>query len=168
MATRIKLASATVGAGGASSIEFTSIPQNYDDIEVVMSARSDQAGYRDYVNININGATTNISGKRILGYDASSFISTGTTLEIGVLNGGSSTANTFSDFNLYIANYKEAQYKTIHANSICFTNGSSNNGCGLYTSVYSSNTAISSLLLKSEANTLQEGSTATLYGISKQ
>ena len=40
MATFTKIASATVGSGGASSIEFTSIPSTYTDLVIKLSMRS--------------------------------------------------------------------------------------------------------------------------------
>ena len=40
MATYTLISSVTVGAGGASSIDFTSIPSTYTDLLVKISARS--------------------------------------------------------------------------------------------------------------------------------
>jgi len=45
-----KIATVTVGAGGASNITFSSIPQTYTDIKVVVSARTDRSGFT-YDNI---------------------------------------------------------------------------------------------------------------------
>jgi len=41
--TFVKIASVTVGAGGASSIDFTSIPGTYTDLKVVISARGSRS-----------------------------------------------------------------------------------------------------------------------------
>ena len=41
------ISSVTVGAGGASSIDFTSIPATYTDLLVKFSLRTDFNGWRD-------------------------------------------------------------------------------------------------------------------------
>lgn len=44
MATYIKIGSVEVGAGGASSIDFSSIPATYTDLVLKMSARVSTGG----------------------------------------------------------------------------------------------------------------------------
>ena len=53
-----KIAIVTVGAGGASSIEFTSIPNTYSNLLVVLSVRTSKAGsYTGSFGMQFNGDT---------------------------------------------------------------------------------------------------------------
>ena len=52
--TFVLLASTTVGSGGASSIDFTSIPATYTDLVVKVSGRIDYAQTGDYFKITFN------------------------------------------------------------------------------------------------------------------
>ena len=55
--TLSKIATITVGAAGAASINFTNIPQIYTDLKIVMSARTTyNAPTGQY--ISFNGSTT--------------------------------------------------------------------------------------------------------------
>ena len=52
------IASSTVGAGGASSIDFTSIPSTYTDLVIKASLRSDRnTGSATYLTITFNNDT---------------------------------------------------------------------------------------------------------------
>ena len=53
----VAIQTVTVGAGGASSIEFTSIPQTYTDLKVVFSVR-DATNNNGVVKITFNGSAT--------------------------------------------------------------------------------------------------------------
>ena len=55
--TFIKIASVTVGSGGASSIDFTSIPSTYTDLVVVHSLRGTNAAVYQQARIQFNGDT---------------------------------------------------------------------------------------------------------------
>ena len=55
MATMVKLQTVTVGSGGASSIDFTNIPQTYTDLKIVLSARTNRASQTfDFVSVVFN------------------------------------------------------------------------------------------------------------------
>ena len=45
-----KIQTVTVGSGGAASIDFTSIPQTYTDLKIVLSARTNRANATDEAN----------------------------------------------------------------------------------------------------------------------
>ena len=63
--TYSKIATVTVGSGGASRIDFLAIPQNYTDLLLKTSLRDNQAGSSANDNaINFNFSTTNFTGKR--------------------------------------------------------------------------------------------------------
>lgn len=165
------IASATVAAGGAASIDFTSIPQTYTDLIIRMSLRSTG----DVVNTSIrfNNSTTGYSMRYITGdgNSASSGTTSGFTyfLTYGI-NPSSSTSNSFANADLYIPNYAGSTNKPMSMNA--FTE---NNSATAYTSavahLWSNTAAITSIGISAYPwgglNNLAQYSTATLYGILK-
>jgi len=65
-ATKQLIQTVTVGSGGASSIDFTSIPQNFTDLQIVISARSTLTGtnYED-VGIKFNSSSSGYTERQI-------------------------------------------------------------------------------------------------------
>jgi len=63
------ISSVTVGAGGASSIDFTSIPSTYTDLRLVVSLRSGSSGTSRGLSFTLNNdAGTNYSTRYFYGY----------------------------------------------------------------------------------------------------
>jgi len=163
-----KIASSTVGAGGAASIEFTSIPGTYTDLVILYSSRS--AG-----NItgswsckwSFNGSTTSYTTRGIFG-DGSSPSSSGTSDTYGGYhNNSTATASTFGNGSIYVPNYAGSTNKSYSIDAVA-----ENNATGGYASLLAglrSNTAaITSIKLEDyNGNNLAQYSTATLYGILK-
>lgn len=165
--TYTKIASVAVGAGGAAYMEFTSIPATYTDLKICFSAREATAG--DYIrfSLDINATGTGLGTSRILwgnGSTANSGTEVAPTVGYGV-NRYSSTANVFSNTEIYIPNYTVSQYK-----SIAITGAEENNATAAFSSasavLWSNNATITSIKIYSPVNVAQY-STATLYGISK-
>ena len=61
------IASSTVGAGGASSIDFTSIPSTYTDLCLKVSARSTATDTNVNMYVKFNGSTSGYSGRQKIG-----------------------------------------------------------------------------------------------------
>ena len=59
--TYVLLSSVTVGAGGASSINFTSIPATYTDLVLKISARTNSTGAGSTYKISLNGSSSSLS-----------------------------------------------------------------------------------------------------------
>jgi hypothetical protein len=163
--TFVKIASVAVGSAGASTIDFTSIPQTFTDLCIKLSLRNSNASVSNWYNINFNGVTTNRS-RRSLYADGSAFASyTGADGEIGVINGSSGTANVFSNQDIYILNYTSSNFKSVTSDSV--TENNATNATQLLTAfLWSSTAAITSITLSGTNNFVQY-STATLYGIKK-
>ena len=158
-----KIATVTVGAGGASSIDFTSIPGTFTDLLLVVSARSAVAGNLDGVVIRFNSSTTGYSGKSLLGSGTTA--TSGSTADAGLTPAAGSTANVFSNSQTYIPNYAGSTNKSYATETV-----TENNASGAYQSLqaglWSNTAAITSISLVSEnASTWVQYSTATLYGI---
>ena len=167
MATYIKIASNTVGAGGAASVTFSSIPSTYTDLLVKFSARTTETQIYSSLNIQFNGlGNTNHSNKEITGNGAS--VSSSSVNYIGYASGANATANTFASFDVYIPNYTSSNYKSYSTDAV-----SENNATTAYATfhagLWSNTAAISSITLVPTAGgsfPFTQYSTFTLYGIS--
>ena len=159
------IGSVTVGAGGAASIDFTSIPGTYTDLLLVVSARSAVAGNLDGVVIKFNSSSTGYSGKSLLGSGTAA--SSASTNDAGLTPAAGSTASVFSNSMTYIPNYAGSTNKVYSTETV-----TENNAAGAYQSLqaglWSNTAAITSISLVSEnASTWTQYSTAYLYGITK-
>jgi hypothetical protein len=166
--TFIKIQTATVGAGGAATIDFTSIPQNYTDLQIFFSLRSNRGFNDDDVNFKLNTLTTNQT-KKWLSANGSGTGGSGndTSLSLAIW-GGSSTAGIFGNGYIYIPNYSGANYKSISGDSVQENNttGSGSSYQNYMAGLWSATAAITAIsLYSSSSSTLQQYSTATLYGI---
>jgi len=163
--TFTKIADVTVGAGGQSSISFTSIPSTFTDLVAVYSLRdSTGAGVYNDINITVNSQTA--AAGRVLytinGTSAASYSPTSVTVAD---NANASTANTFSNIQVYIPNYLSTGVKSASAEVAIENNAA---GCNLQLDAFTitNGAAITTLTITALANFVQY-STATLYGISK-
>lgn len=159
-----KLAEVTVGAGGQSSINFTNIPQTFTDLQLVLSTRNADSGYFGYIGVGFNGVTTNLSQRRLRGNGSTASSGTNTYLEMAA-NASGTTANTFSNAQVYISNYAGSTNKSVSLDWVM-----ENNVAEAYqqiaAGIWSSTAAITSIQVYGSSNFVQY-STATLYGVSK-
>lgn len=158
------ISSVTVGSGGASSIDFTSIPATYTDLCLKVSTRDTGAfNYRD-LRIGFNGVTTNLSGRILYGDGSTTGSYSVTSGLLAWDNSANSTANTFSNLEYYIPNYAGSNNKSFSVDSVTENNATAvttNISAGLW----SSTAAINQITLTPLAGNLVQYSTATLYGI---
>jgi hypothetical protein len=173
MATTYTLiSSVTVGSGGAANIEFTSIPQTYTDLVVMLSGRTTANGdnYGE-TDLSFNGAPTGTaySWRNLEGRGVSAFSSSGSSdsaIYLRDVNGSGSTASTFSNNSFYIPNYTSSNNKSISANTVTENNFSQ--AIALLTAgLWADSSAITSLRFTVTYGTsFAQYSTAYLYGIS--
>lgn len=166
------IASATVGSGGAATIDFASIPQTYTDLTLVVSARAELATTTAPLVLRFNGLTTGIYSIRQIrgsGAAASSNQSSNNSYFDGgdCVPGSSSTSNTFANIIYWIPNYTNtADNKTILLEAV----GEGNIASTVYqvfsTGRIASNLAVSSIAISTSGN-LAQNSTAYLYGTLK-
>jgi hypothetical protein len=164
--TFVKIATVTVGSGGAASMDFTSIPSTYTDLCVKFSTRTNRASIVDGVAISFNGSSASFSGRYLESDSVTPYSATSTTL-VGASDGTNATANTFGNGEVYIPNYAGSSYKSFSSDSVM-----ENNATGAYqdliAGLWSNTAAITSLsILPLVGTLLLQYSTATLYGISK-
>ncbi len=155
----------TVGAAGASSITFTSIPQTYTDLKVVASARNTGNGSGQY--LTFNGSSTSYSAKRLIANNGSTVTShNGGTTNIFLLAVDTrATANSFGSAEFYIPNYTSSNNKSVSLDSVNEENGNSYAYDEISAGLWSNSAAITSITLTPEAGNFAQYTTAHLYGI---
>ena len=157
------IASSTVGAGGAASIAFSSIPSTYTDLCIKLSARSTRSGYEsDGLTITLN--STGVSAGRGL-YGSGSGAASDTDTIVGVFSAAATTANTFGNAEIYIPNYTPSNNKSISSDAV-----GENNGTTAYMRLSAVlvplTSAITSITLASATSSnFVQYSTAYLYGV---
>lgn len=164
------IATTTVGAGGAASIEFSSIPQTYTDLFLVISPRSLGGGYNAIMDMKINNDTSvYYSGRSLYGTGSSAFTgsyTSNTFFRLGWISGSASTANSFGSASLLISNYAGSENKTASWQCV-----SEHNDAATFqffgTGLFPKTTAVSSLQLIENGGGFAQYSTASLYGILK-
>lgn len=161
--------SVTVGAGGAASIDFTSIPATYTDLVLKLSARDGTAQiYGDgIVRFNADSAA-NYSRIRLEGNGASAASASQTTTGITGWNsnGASSTANTFCNFEIYIPNYTGSQQKSVSIECVVENNATTGYDF-MVAGKWTGTAAITQVSIVNPSSTFAQYSSAQLYGISK-
>ena len=159
--TFTKIASVTVGSGGAATIDFTSIPSTYTDLCIKVSSRGIN---NPFFSINFNGSGSNLANRQLLS-EAGTITNLSRSdgfIGYGNVNPGA-TANTFSNNEIYISNYAGNTNKSFSVDWTSENNSTSVNWYLGYTGGLWSNTAaITSVSLFGD---FAQYSTATLYGI---
>ena len=167
MPVMIPISTVTVGSGGASSIDFTSIPQTYTDLVIKTSARNTSTSTTMYLEFNGSGGTA--YSVRLLYGDGSVAGSVSSSSRANIKNDGAAvdsgyTANTFASGEFYIPNYTSSNYKSVNMEGVP-ENNAATTYMALTAGLWSSTSAITSIKLTLYAGNFAQYSTATLYGI---
>jgi hypothetical protein len=154
----------TVGAGGVAEIIFSSIPQTFTDLKVVMNARLSNSALANTMYMGFNGAYT-LTTSRYLASDGTALTSSAaSTPFIGDVSANSATANTFGSIEVYIPNYTSANFKQYISDSV-----SENNATTAYTELWAglwrSTSAVTSLNFAGSGVTMLQNTIISLYGI---
>lgn len=150
-----------VGASGAATIDFTNVPQDYDDLLILVSDRSDRSAVNDAVMIRCNGTT--VTGLRLFGSGSS----TTSTAGFSAINvAGSATANTFSNIKFYISNYSSSTSAKPASLDAVGENNTTTAYQTIAAGLFNSTSAVTSIVLYQETGTnFVQYSSASLYGI---
>jgi hypothetical protein len=170
-ANYVLLEKITVGAAGASSIIFSSIPQTgYTDLKIIASTRGDRSATNAEFFVKFNGATTNFTYRLLQGNASAAGSNNGSTGLAGVSDAATNTANTFANSEIYIPNYTSANYKSYSVDSVEENNTSTTPAIYTYliAGLWSNTAAITSIELYPEGSTnWTQYSTFYLYGVAK-
>lgn len=161
------IATQSVGAGGASSVTFSSIPQTFKHLQIRYIVRSSSAGSVDYAFMQFNGDTaTNYSRHYVYGdgTTASSFAqATVNAIWAGQSPVASTTANIFGAGVIDILDYANAnKNKTVRTLGSYDANGSGR--AELTSGAWLSTSAITQITLLGPTSYVQNTQFA-LYGV---
>jgi hypothetical protein len=164
----------TVGSGGTSSIDFTSIPDTYTDLLVAYSLRCTLSGgpfnFGDCaVRLNNDtGANYNRFSSRARQGASATFGSTGTFITLYEATAADASANTFGIGQIYIANYTSSRHKSVGIEGGSETQSNTEVQMGLIAGLWKSTSAVTSIKLYEQNGTnFVQNSSASLYGIKK-
>lgn len=176
MATYVQIGSTVeVGAGGASSIDFTAIPSTYTDLCLKFSIRTNN-NPDNYENLKLqfNGSGGTAYSERIVYGNGASAASTSNASAANTFfqyaNANNSTASTFSNGEIYIPNYAGSTNKSVSIDSVTENNlsGATSAFIAMSAELWANTAAINRITFTPNIATLfLQHSTATLYGISK-
>lgn len=163
------IATSTVGAGGVSSVSFTSIPSTYTHLQIRIIARTNRSAIGDYVAGTFNSDTgANYSYHNLLGTGTAVAVGAGASssfLDFERIAGNTAGSNVFGTVIVDILDYANTnKYKTTKS-----LGGFDSNGSGeiqLDSSSWRNTNAITSITFVPGVGTsfLQYSSFA-LYGI---
>jgi hypothetical protein len=162
------IATVTVGAGGSSSITFSSIPNTYKHLQLRINARLSEAGLSKYSYFLQWSGSSTYPTHYLQGNGTSASASGSTGRSEVMINDGlpaaTATANAMGVAVIDIHDYASTtKNKTLRLFGGYDTN-SSNGAVYLYSGMRLSTTAISSLTIATNS-TFIAGSTIALYGI---
>ena len=167
--TFTKIATVTVGSGGASNIEFTSIPSTYTDLQLNYAVRTNRSDYSaDEMFIKFNSSSTSYSVRHISGAGGTASSGTGSTSAVNRnwAVGNTALGGMFSNQMLYIPNYTSSTYKAVLVDGMIENNSSTEYWIAQTAGLWSNTSAITSITMTPEVGSLVlQYSTATLYGI---
>ena len=166
MPSTYTLISSNVLSSSAASVTFSAIPSTYTDLVLRWSIRSNRAAVQDWMKIELNADTTNLSYTRVEADGTGTYSGRSTSiLVVGTTSGNTTTSNTFGNGEFYIPSYTASQNKPVSG----FGVGEDNAVGALIMAtagLWRSTSAITEIKILSEsANNLLTGSSFYLYGI---
>jgi hypothetical protein len=163
------IASYTVGAGGTSSINFTSIPSTYTDLMLVFSGRMDNnpfsIAWTDSL-LTFNGSSASFTDKLLYG-DGSVATSQSATATVVRIPSSGATALTFGNVQIYIPNYAGSTNKSFSMDYVT-ENNATQSRTEFHAGLWTNTAAINQITLTAQASgNFSQYSTAYLYGVNK-
>jgi hypothetical protein len=163
------IATVTVGAGGSSSVSFTSIPSTYKHLQIrtIERAASNLSGDHPYIRLN-NDSGNNYSWHRLNGNGTAAIAGSGSTqpqMRYGYNTADASFgSNIFSAVIIDILDYQNTnKYKTLRTLAGADNNGSGH--LGLESGLWQSTTAVNRVDLFPFSGNWAQYSQFALYGI---
>jgi hypothetical protein len=156
----------TITSQTVSSIYFYNIPQGYQDLKVVVSARSTDSNIATGCGFNLYNGNTFVasSGTKLEGNGSSAY-----SQRYGTMNvpGATATANTFGNVEMIVPNYAGGSYKQAIMDSV--TENNSGTAYQDITAMLVPSTApVTTVGFNIFAGNFAAGSTFTLYGVAEQ
>lgn len=167
MANTYELITSQTLSSSVSTVTFSSIPNTFTDLKLVISARTDKAvPYSEPIQGYFNGSNANLTYRRLYYSSGSVGSDSGTTGFFGIADSAQQTASTFGNSEAYIPNYASSNYKSFSTDSVSESNAANDYQSQLTASLWSSTAAITSITLYGTySGNFVSGSTFYLYGI---
>lgn len=169
----VRISQVVVGVGGASTIDFSSIPATYESLRIVMTARNDKAA------VESNDGWLRFNNDSGSNYDMQWAATVNTTASggelyaqaksyIGSIAAATATANVASQFDIVIAGYARTVFNKQYFATNSFKARVTTGGLVIASvaGFWRSTAAINQVTLLATSDKFVEGSVATLYGIS--
>jgi hypothetical protein len=167
MSAWTKIARTVVGASGAPTIVFSTIPASFTDLMLFCSFRTSSVG--SYAGFTFNGTTSGYGGRLLFGSGSGNAATTEhATNEIQYFetNDSTQTANTFNNGFLFMPNYNSSSNKLVSYDVVNENNAVSAQQ-RILAGFWNNNAAISSITIDSLTGDFVQYSSATLYGITR-
>jgi hypothetical protein len=160
------IASSTVGSGGSTQIDFTSIASTYTDLCIKISTRNSNNNYGGFY-MRFNSNSTGYTARRLKQEGSTA----GSDTSIEIPWGESTwTASTFGNTEIYIPNYAGSNNKSVSIDAVTENNATTNRNT-LNAWLWSNTAAITSVSFGTFdlgfPDKFVEFSTFYLYGIVK-
>lgn len=161
----------TVLSSTAATIAFSTIPDTYESLEVVISGRSDRASGDDAVSVQFNGDTGTNYFDASINQDHTTVSSTGQVAAAfayaGRIPAASATASRAGSIRILIPGYART---TFHKSTIAHGGFSTGTAVGdqqqlLACGLWANTAAITTVTLVPGVGPFSIGTVATLYGI---
>jgi hypothetical protein len=159
--TFTKIASVTVGGGGASTMSFTSIPATYTDLIIKVSGRTSATSPE--MTITFNGTSASNTDRLLYNYAGTVGSNTSSPMRASV-DMSTQTANTFGNADIYVPNYAGATNKSVSIEAVSESN-SADAFMYMNAGLWSNTAAITTVTITAVSGSFVQYSTATLYGI---
>ena len=163
------IATVTVGSGGQSTIEFTSIPSTYKHLQIRWICRDNRVGDASDSIVRFNSDTgSNYSWHQLIGdgVSAASYATTSqTSARVGFQTGTTSGSNVFGATVIDILDYANTnKYKTMR--NLAGFDMNTNGSIALNSALWMSTSAITSIVFAPRLGSLYSQYTQfALYGI---
>jgi hypothetical protein len=165
------IATTTVGAGGASSVTFSSIPSTYTHLQIRFFARS---SVRERINLTFNSDTgsTQYTAHRLYGvFDGTNMVTASearvdrAAIWLMSASGVPTSTSVFAGGVLDVLDYGNTnKYKTTRNLAGYDDNGTNGQFITLESGFWKSTSAVSSLTMTMESGSFQQYSSFALYG----
>jgi hypothetical protein len=155
----------------ASTVEFTSIPQDGTDLLVLFSHRSSGSSDGLQLVLRFNGLTSGYSRILMYGDGSSAAAGNGSSeafARFSFVQQSGTTSNTFGNAAIYIPNYTSSTAKSFSSDAVNETNATNINAQAIYGGLSSGTAAITSIsLFEQNSVNFVADTTASLYKITK-
>ena len=163
----MKLIEAKTVSVAVSSVSFTTIPQTYTDLKILISGRNSYTSTG--IEVTFNSTSSGYNSRRLYGSGTGNMATDtfGTNYVSNTsITDSSQTALIFGNGEIYIPNYANTSINKI----VSIDGTSENNATASYymftNSIWSNTSAINTVTIKADTGNLEVGTKVYLYGIS--